>query len=73
MCDRRAPVQADERGTQRVGAGTVTWMEHEQAWQWYAGKYGSDQTAERIAERGGFGYFEMADYLGRQPSTWRAR
>ena len=31
------------------------------------------QSAERIAERGGFGYWEITELLGREPNTWEPR
>lgn len=40
--------------------GTISWTEHEQAWQGYHRKYPNiDQDAEKIAERGGFGWSEL--------------
>jgi hypothetical protein len=76
-CGRRAPVQGDSaddaRGRIRRAAGTVTWAEHLEAYAEYAAQYGRAQSAERLAERGGFGYYEIADLLGHEPTTWRAR
>lgn len=70
-CGRRAPVQASH-GAVRRGAGTIAWWEHEQGWAAYAGAHGNDQSAERIAERGGFGWGECVRFLGHEPTTWRA-
>lgn len=68
--ERRAPVQGgDQTGKP---PGTVAWWEHEQAWLDYSRRY-SGQSAERIAERGGFGYWELMDHLGHEPTTWRPR
>jgi hypothetical protein len=78
---RRAPVQADsgwhlrhvrKEFADRHPSGTVLWTEHEEAWRGYAKKFPSSasQTAERVAERGGFGYEEMTGYLGHAPTTW---
>lgn len=53
--------------------GTITWGEHERAWQVYERKYGPGQSAERIVERGGFGYQELVEFLGRDPETWEAK
>lgn len=74
ICGRRAPVQAsyESRGRPRKPAGTVAWWEHEKAWEDYGARY-SSQDAERIAERGGFGYWEMTDHLGHEPTTWSVR
>lgn len=69
---RRAPVQATvnywfrRKGRQ---PGTVAWEEHLAAWHGYHRKY-PGQSAERIAERGGFGYEELVKYLGHEPTTW---
>jgi len=58
MVERTAPVQ---------GHAPIPWSVHEAAWQGYASLYGKRQSAERIAERGGFGVEEMDDYH----PTWR--
>jgi hypothetical protein len=55
------------------GPGTVSWEEHCLAWSGYAMHYGRGQSAERMAERGGFSYFELCDYLGHEPKTWTPR
>lgn len=72
--ERRAPVQSDRFGGSRkikMEAGTVSWIEHEEAWMAYTGGTGRNlQSADRIAERGGFGYREMTDLLGHEPTTW---
>lgn len=68
ICGRRAPVQADSH--RNKPAGSIAWSEHLEAWSAYAAKYGSDQSAERIAERAGFGYGELVMFLGREPRTW---
>lgn len=68
-CFHRAPMQGDRRGTdaERLD-GSIAWFEH------LAGHahYGHSQSAERIAERGGFGYGEFTKMVGREPTTWRA-
>lgn len=77
--ERRVPVQgdgswwlrADDKRT--IGShypGTISWTEHELAWNGYDKKYGCGQSAERIAERGGFSYIEIVEYLGREPETY---
>ena len=80
---RRAPVQQDRCGDLRDGhahkppgampAGTVSWDEHAEAWESYARRYGRQQSAERMAERGGFSYGELVMFLGRKPTTWEPR
>lgn len=34
-------------------------------------KYANDQSAERIAERGGFGFLELELLLGHEPFTFK--
>jgi hypothetical protein len=65
---RVARVQA-ERGKP---CGFVSWEEHLEAYAAYARQYGNLQSAERISERSGFGYWEMTELLGREPTTWQA-
>lgn len=69
MCARRAPVQGER---DRAG-GSITWAEHLEVYERYAAKYGCGQSAERLAERGGFGYKEAERLLGRPLRTWRVR
>lgn len=70
----RAPVQGEwGRGGWRYQPGTISWEEHEVAWRAYDAKWGCGQSAERIAERGGFGYDEIVKLLGREPTTWQSR
>lgn len=77
---RRAPVQADRtahlpisHSAREPGAmpqGTISWEEHVAAHAGYQRHCRSEQSAERIAERGGFSYGELIEYLGREPETW---
>jgi hypothetical protein len=55
--ERHAPVQGERHGT------TIPWDVHLRAWQVYAACGNGDQSAERIAERGGFGYGELIKLL----------
>lgn len=71
ICFRRAPVQGDH-GKHGKGPGSVSWAEHVEAWASYASRYGTSQSATRIAERCGFSYSELVTYLGHAPLTWRA-
>lgn len=68
ICGRRAPVQACDKA--KKGYGTISWSEHLEAYSSYSARYGTGQTAERLAERGGFGYIELVDFLGYYPKTW---
>lgn len=71
ICGKRAPVQATRR--LKKGVGTISWEEHLKAWSVYASRYGTQQSAERIAERRGFDYYEITIYLGHEPKTWQPR
>lgn len=53
--------------------GFISWVEHEEIYAAYAKRYGRGQSAERIAERGGFGWGECVMLLGREPATWEPR
>jgi hypothetical protein len=68
-CGRRAPVQRGYRKPRR-SAGSISWAEHLEAFAGYAAQYGNSQSAERLAERGGFSYGEVTDFLGHEPTTW---
>lgn len=50
--------------------GTISWEEHLLAYDGYFARFGGGQSAERLAERGGFGYGELREFLGREPTTW---
>lgn len=63
------PVQAQSNKP----AGSISWAEHLEAYAVYAARYGHDQSAKRLAERGGFGWYELVKLLGHEPTTWRAR
>ena len=71
ICGKRAPVQVSL--AHQRGHGTIAWDEHLYAWSAYSSRFGSAQSAERIAERGGFGYGELVDLLGHDPETWEPR
>ena len=77
ICGKRATVQGDYKGHPRdskgakgEGPGSIAWAEHELAWSAYARRYGNDQSAQRMHDRGGFSYFELTELLGREPETW---
>lgn len=73
VCGDRAPVQAERSVRGNKPEGTITWTEYEEAYTVYAGKFGRNQSAERLAERGGFGYWELTTFLGHEPTTWSLR
>lgn len=51
------------RPVKRYGRCTIPWWLAEEAYDWYAKQFGSDQTLERLAERGGFGREELLSLL----------
>ena len=57
----------------RIPDGFISWEEHLEVWEAYHKKWNNTQSAERIAERGGFYMDEVVELLGEQPRTWRAR
>ena len=83
ICGRRAPVQKEGypggrghvngKDLPMKGAGTVSWAEYLEAYAAYSARYGSSQSAERMVERGGFGYWEITGLLGHEPKTWEPR
>jgi hypothetical protein len=50
----------DERRFPIQNTGTVPWRFAERAYVSYARRYGTGQSLERLAERGGFGLMEFA-------------
>lgn len=66
----RVPVQASRNAGKPPG--TITWAEHLKAYEGYFARFGACQTAERLAERGGFSYCELVEFLGDDPKTWLA-
>lgn len=76
--ERRVPVQgslcrcANPRHKHDKPPGTIAWSEHAKAWEVYAARFGKGQSAERIAQRGGFAHGELRMFLGRDAETFRA-
>ena len=48
------------------GNSTIPWWLAEEAYSFYASLYGSGQSLERLAERGGFGRRELLGLLRRE-------
>lgn len=60
MAERNAPIQMPHSGHLPHGISMrVPWRIHEKAWQQYAKLGHGSQSAERLAERGGFGLGEL--------------
>ena len=55
--ERWAPVQGEPK--LKLPAGRIPWAVHELAWRAYAAAVPASQSAERMAERGGFGWAEI--------------
>lgn len=51
-------------------AGTISWEEHLEVFEAYAKRYGRSQSAERLAERGGFAHSEVRMLLGREARSF---
>jgi len=47
------------RPVERYERCTIPWWLAEEAYTWYSKRYGTDQSLERLAERGGFGREEL--------------
>lgn len=62
------PIQQDfkrnERGEmEQLPATAIPWWLAEVAYEYYAAKYGTQQSLERLAERGGFGRDELVGLI----------
>lgn len=55
------PLQRQPRGGH--GPGSVPWVVAERAWSNYASHYGTQQSVERMAQRGGFSWGEMDEHF----------
>jgi hypothetical protein len=53
------PLQVTRDAVTKPGPQSVPWAVAEKAWAAYAQQYGTWQSVERLAERGGFGWCEM--------------
>lgn len=59
MTERMFPIQAQDK----LPASSIPWWLAEEAYAQYSHHYGTGQTLERLAERGGFGRIEFLDLL----------
>jgi hypothetical protein len=66
MSDRLFPLQRDRRDL--LSPTNIPWSVAEKAYAVYAAKYGTRQSLERLAERGGFGVSEMDEFV----PEWRS-
>lgn len=58
VSEKRFPVMRYER-TDAAGPLTISWALAERAYSVYSGRYGTSQSLERLAQRGGFGPGEL--------------
>jgi len=61
------PIQGETIGRTRRASGRVPWGVAAKAYESYARRYGASQSLERLAERGGFGWSELAWLLAGAP------
>jgi len=61
--EKRFPIQGDYRRELNEVYGSVPWSVAQVAYDEYHRRY-PGQSMERLAERGGFGYWEMTEYTG---------
>lgn len=58
------PIQSEtvpsDRGNVRIPGAMIPWEVAEVVYRGYSHRYGTDQSLERLAERGGFGWGEIA-------------
>ena len=74
MAERRFPIQGEwgGHGVGEIPPSTVPWSEAEIAYQTYSTLFGSEQSLETLAARGGFGIKEFQvlrsghDFRGRK-------
>ncbi len=62
MSEKKAPFQISSRSLLWAISKSIKWEAHLKAYEKYAETYGRSQSAERIAERGGFGDTELDEF-----------
>lgn len=66
---RPFPIQSEWNRTRgrwgRADASTIPWWLAQEAYEFYAARYGKSQSLERLAERGGFGREELLSLIRR--------
>lgn len=67
MAEKLFPIQADHGGygIPDKPKSHIPWWLAEVAYEFYASRYGTQQSIERLAERGGFGRDELLELLRR--------
>lgn len=57
--NKQFPIQGEFFGTKYLSPTIIPWWLAEIAYEYYAKKYGTQQSLDRLAERGGFGRDEL--------------
>ena len=65
MAEKSFPIQA-EYSPKQLPATEIPWWLAEVAYEEYVEKFGNDQSLERLAERGGFGRYELLTLLRKE-------
>jgi hypothetical protein len=68
MIKERFPIQVEINGRSRLPATEIPWWLAEIAYEHYFQLYDSQQSLERLAERGGFGRKELLSLLRKEHS-----
>ena len=67
---RPFPIQREHKQTEYghvyLPSCTIPWWLAEVAYEYYASRYGKSQSLERLAERGGFGHYELLMLIRRE-------
>lgn len=66
MPNETFPIQVEIQGRLRLPATQIPWWLAEIAYKHYVELYGSQQSLERLAERGGFGRDELLTLLRKE-------
>lgn len=66
MAEKSFPIQVEIQGRCRLPATEIPWWLAEIAYEYYVELYGSQQSLERLAERGGFGREELLGLLRKE-------
>jgi len=67
MAEKSFPIQADYSVDREKGCATeIPWWLAEIAYEHYVLRFGDSQSLERLAERGGFGRWELLTLLRRE-------
>lgn len=74
--DACAPLQTRDEATGRAMRRIIPWSLHLQAYEVYSHLFGADQSARRMADRGGFSECELIAFLSAHPfprDEWQQR